>query len=363
MRALIKYGLGKGETELREIPVPSIGDEDLLIEVKAAGICGSDLAYDNGEHPEHLNCPVVLGHEFSGIVNQIGKNVKGWKVGDRVVSDNTGSVCGHCHACKTGQFLQCEHRLGLGYGMDGGFTDYVKISGDLLQKNPGSLFRIPDSVSFQEAAILDPVCNAYKAVVQESSILPGEHIAVFGAGPIGLFAIQIAHLMGCARIIAIGQSTSEEKLKIASRYGATDIILSDRQDVANEIDRITGGEKVAVAIDAAGPNSVLRQAIQIVRKGGEIIKIGFDPSPCPFSLDELLNKGISLKGHFGYNYESWKNVLRLLELGKIDLASVITHFIRLEDWHSGFDLIRQRKAIKVIITKDEQLLASSKASG
>jgi threonine dehydrogenase-like Zn-dependent dehydrogenase len=363
MLALVKYGPGKGETALQDIPVPSVGDDDLLIEVKAAGICGSDLAYDHGEHPEHLNCPVVLGHEFAGIVSQVGKNVKGWSIGDRIVSDNTGYVCGTCQACATGQFLQCEHRLGLGYGMDGGFTDYVRISGDLLRKNPNSLFCIPNSVSFQEAAILDPICNAYMAVVQESSVLPGEDIVVFGTGPIGLFSIQIAHLMGCAHIIVIGRSTSEEKLKIARKFGATDVILSDQQDIVLEIDRITKGKKVAVAIDAAGPNSVLRQAISIVKKGGEIIKIGYDSQPCPFSLDELINKGISLKGHFGYNFESWNNVLRLLEIGKLDTASVITHYIPLEDWQIGFDLIRRRQAIKIIITKDERLLKSSRING
>ena len=195
MLALVKYGKGPKETELRDVPVPEIGEDDLLIEVKAAGICGSDIAYDNGDHPDHLNCPVVLGHEFSGVVSKIGANVKDWKVGDRVVSDNTGYVCGKCFACTTGQYLSCPDRKGLGYGMDGGFTDYVKITGSLLSKNPNTLFRIPEGVSFDEAAILDPICNAYKAIVQESRIMPGEDIVVFGVGPLGLFSIQIAKVM------------------------------------------------------------------------------------------------------------------------------------------------------------------------
>jgi len=359
MLALVKYGLGKGETEIREVPVPEVGENDMLIEVKAAGICGSDIAYDNGDHPEHLNVPVILGHEFAGIVAKTGANVKDWKVGDRIVSDNTGYVCGKCHACATGQYLQCEHRLGLGYGADGGFTDYVKITGDLLQKNANSLFKIPDNVSFQEAAIMDPICNAYKAVVQESSILPGEDIAVFGVGPLGLFSIQIARLMGCANIIAIGLEADEERFKAARKYGATHIIMSDKQNLPEEIDRITGGEKVATVIDAAGVNIVLKQAIDILRKGGEIIKIGYDKRPYNFSLDEILNKGITIKGHFGYNYESWKNVMRLLEIGKVDLKGMISHYILLEDWQKGFDLLRRQKANKIIFTKDEALLTKN----
>jgi len=357
MRALVKYGLGKGETELRNVPVPEIGDDDLLIEVKAAGICGSDIAYDNGDHPEHLNVPVVLGHEFAGVVVRTGKNVKDWKVGDRIVSDNTGYVCGTCHACATGQFLQCEERLGLGYGADGGFTDYVKIAGLLMQRNPKSLFRIPDNISFQEAAILDPICNAYKAVVQESSIMPGEDIAVFGVGPLGLFSIQIAKLMGCANIIAVGLSADEERFKTAQKYGATHIIMSDEQNLLEEVDKITSGERVATVIDAAGANIVMKNAIDILRQGGEIIKIGYDKRPYNYSLDELLNKGISVKGHFGYNYESWKNVMRLLEIGKVDLKGMISHYIRLEDWDKGFNLVRSQKAIKIIFTKDESLLS------
>ncbi|MEZ3485232.1 MAG: zinc-binding dehydrogenase [Lachnospiraceae bacterium] len=357
MLALVKYGKGPGETELRDVPIPEIGENDLLIEVKAAGICGSDIAYDNGDHPDHLNCPVVLGHEFSGVVSRVGANVKDWKVGDRVVSDNTGYVCGKCFACTTGQYLSCPDRKGLGYGMDGGFTDYVRITGDLLSKNPNTLFRIPEGVSFDEAAILDPICNAYKAIVQESRIMPGEDIVVFGVGPLGLFSVQIAKVMGCANIIAVGLEADEERFETARKYGATHIIKSDVQNVEEEVDRITNGEKAAAAVDAAGVNVVLRQAIDVVRTGGEIVKIGYDKRPYEYSLDNILDRGVSIKGHFGYDYQSWKNVMRLLVLGKVDLKGMISHHIRLEDWQKGFDLVRSRKAIKIIITKDEEKLS------
>jgi len=356
MLSLVKYGTGKGETELRDMPIPEIEDNDLLIEVRAAGICGSDIAYDNGEHPHHLNCPVILGHEFSGVVSKVGKNVRDWKLGDRVVSDNTGYVCGKCYACSTGQFLSCPDRLGLGYGTHGGFTDYVKISGELLMRNPNTLFHIPDSISFEEAAILDPVCNAYKGIVQESHILPGEDIAIFGIGPIGLFAVQIANLIGCANIIVIASSANEERFLMAKRYGANHIIRYDKENVIARIKDITNKEMVAAAIDCAGPNSVISQAMDSLRNGGEIIKIGYDKNPYNYSLDNLLERGITLKGHFGYDFVSWKNCLKLLELGKIDLKGMISHHIRLEDWKTGFDLVRNRKAIKIIFTKDESLL-------
>jgi threonine dehydrogenase-like Zn-dependent dehydrogenase len=203
---------------------------------------------------------------------------------------------------------------------------------------------------------MDPICNAYKGIVQESHILPGEDIVIFGVGPIGLFAIQIANLIGCANIIAVDSSANEERFEMAKKYGANHIIRFDKENVIERMNEITKGEKAAVAIDCAGPNSVTSQAIDILRNGGEIIKIGYDKNPYQYSLDNLLERGISIKGHFGYDYISWKNCLKLLELGKIDLRGMISHYIRLEDWKTGFDLVRSRKAIKIIITKEEELL-------
>lgn len=359
MLALVKYGKGAGETELREVPVPEIGENDLLMEVMAAGICGSDLAYDAGLHPNQLNTPVILGHEFAGRIAKAGSKVKDWKVGDRIVSDNTGYVCGKCFACTTGQFLMCPDRLGMGYGMDGGFTEYVKISGDLLAKNPNAIFAIPDNVSYEEAAILDPICNPYKAIVQESHILPGEDIVIFGVGPIGLFAIQIAKLIGCGEIIAVGRSGNDKRFAMAKEFGATRIIESDKVDVAAEVKKITKGEMAALVVDCAGANELVNLAIDLVRNGGEIVHVGYDARPYNYSLDRLLERGVSIKGHFGYDYQSWKNCIHLLELGKVDLKGMISHYITLTDWKKGFELMRNKEGIKVVFTKDPEKLKNS----
>lgn len=361
MLALVKYGKGPGETELREVPVPEIGEDDLLIEVMAAGICGSDLAYDAGLHPNQLNTPVILGHEFSGRVAKVGAKVKDWKVGDRVVSDNTGHVCGKCFACTTGQFLMCPERLGMGYGMDGGFTEYVKISGDLLSKNPNAIFRIPEGISYEEAAILDPICNPYKAIVQEGHILPGEDIVIFGVGPIGLFAVQVAKVMGCGEIIAVGRSGNDTRFAMAKKYGATRILETDKVDVVEEVRKITKGEMVPLVVDCAGPNELVNMGIDLVRNGGEIVHVGYDDRPFNYSLDHLLERGVSIKGHFGYDYRSWKNCIHLLELGKVDLKGMISHYVSLEDWQEGFRLMRSKEGVKVVFTKDKEKLGKAKA--
>lgn len=353
MKALVKYGYGKGETELRDVPIPDIGDDDILIKVKAAGICGSDIAFDAGGHENLLRPPVVLGHEFSGIIVEKGRNVKDWQIGDRVVSENTGYICGKCFACSVADYLSCPDRLGIGYGIDGGFANYVKIPGDVLKKMPHPLFKIPDNISFEEAAIFDPCCNSYKAVVQESRFYPGEDIAVFGVGPLGLFAIQIGKVAGATNIISIGLSRDIERFKVAQKLGATTTIMADKEDVIKRVRDITNGEGVSLTVDCAGVAVVLKQAIDITKNTGQIVKIGYDENPVNFSLDSILDKNISIKGHFGYDYISWKNVIKLAEKGLLDLKSMISHKLPLSEWKQGFDLVKNQKAIKVILIPEE----------
>lgn len=353
MKAIVKYGLGKYETELRDVEIPQIGDDDLLLEVKAASVCGSDIAFDDGHHANLLNPPVILGHEFSGIVAKIGKNITQWAVGDRVVSDNTGKVCGKCYACSTADYLSCPERLGLGYGMDGGFTKYVKIPGDVMKVFPNCLMEIPEGISFEEAAVLDPACNAYMAVVQESHLMPGEYVAVFGVGALGLFCIQAARAAGAAKIIAIGLSSDEERFKLAKELGATDIVISDKCEAVAKVKEITNGEGVALVLDCAGVAVVLKQSIEITRPAGQIVKIGYDEKPVGFSLDPLIDSAVSLKGHFGYTWLSWRNVMNLAVAGKINLGKMISHRMPLSKFREAFDMVRNKESIKIILYPED----------
>ena len=232
--------------------------------------------------------------------------------------------------------------------MDGGFAPYVKISGHLLSVNPQSLYTIPDNVSFEEASLMDPICNAYKAVAEESSLMPGQDILIFGLGTIGLLAVKIAHLMGAGRIIAVNRSHNERRFQIAREFGATDVICSKEEDVIQRVTDITRGEMVPILIDCAGQNQILEMALTLLQKGGEFIKVGYDANPVNVSLDRYVNKGIRIQGHFAYDYMGWKNCLKLLELGKLDVRSIITHRLPLQQWEEGFRLVENREGIKVI---------------
>ncbi|MCC8180537.1 MAG: alcohol dehydrogenase catalytic domain-containing protein, partial [Planctomycetes bacterium] len=202
MKAVIKKDYGPYTLEYADFPKPEAGDDDVVFKVKAAAICGSDLGlyYDTVEG-KTVDYPIVIGHEFAGEISEVGKNVTRWKVGDRVVSDNSGYVCGTCHACGSGQYLFCANRKGMGNDMDGGFAEYVKIPGQVLQAFPNCLYRIPDNASYESAAMMDPCCNGYKAVIQEGGLLPGETVVVFGVGALGLFSVIAAKNGGAGKII------------------------------------------------------------------------------------------------------------------------------------------------------------------
>ena len=347
MKAIVRYGLEHGQVELRHVPVPQIEEGDVLIKVKAAGLCGSDLNHYKGKTVTPV--PVIIGHEFAGEIAAVGSRVTAWKVGDRVVSDNTGYVCGTCHACNTGEYLQCPNRKGLGSKMDGGFAEYVKISEPVLSVYPSCLMRIPDCISFEEAAILDPACNGYNAVVQQGGLMPGENVAVFGVGPIGLGCIAAAKVGGAVNIIAVvRKSTKDLHRNAAINMGATHIVEHDSKDAIKAIREITRGEGVALTLDSAGANELFPLSVDITRYGGKIVKLGYDWAPLGYSLYTMTNRNISMVGHMGYNPIAWKNVIRLLEAGKISTKLTITHRLPLDRFEEGIRLMNSREAIKVI---------------
>lgn len=353
MKALVKRSYEYDDMDILDYPVPEIGDSDVLLQVKAASICGSDLKLFHGGKKEEMtgvNFPCIIGHEFAGVIAAVGKNVKDWSVGDRVVSENTGHVCGTCYACSRGNFLQCPERLGMGYGMDGGFTNYVKISGDVLAIHPHALFKIPDTVSYEEASLLDPACNAYQALIQQSNFRPGENLVIFGAGAIGLFAVQMGRIIGANKIVVVGMSNDKQvRMPLAQKLGATDIVIGNEEDALARIAEICAPDGVTVALECAGANLALYQAIKCVQNGGTVVRIGQNPKPIDFSMNVLVDKAANLQGHMGYDTVSWKNCINLLKKGALDMKSMISHRFPLSEWRTGIELMLKQESIKVVL--------------
>ena len=355
MKALARYGKAFGGYRMLEVPYPVCGPDDVIIEIRAAAICGADMKHwnvDNGE--DTFNS--IRGHEFAGDIVEVGENVKDWKVGQRVVSDNSGHVCGVCPACERGDFLCCEQKVNLGLDNNtwgGGFSKYCLVPGEILAIHKHALWEIPEGIKYEEAAVLDPICNAYKAVAQQSSLLPGQDVVVFGTGPLGLFAVQIARIMGACNIVMVGlQDDTKVRFGVAKQLGATHCVNGSTEDVVARCLEICGRDNLGLVIECSGANIALKQAIEMLRPNGEVVRVGMGFRPLEFSINDITSWNKSIIGHMAYDSTSWRNAIRLLQKGAINVQPMITHRLGLSQWEEGFTAMANKDAIKVIFTYD-----------
>jgi L-iditol 2-dehydrogenase len=341
MKALVKYGNKPREVEIRDVPVPKIGPDDCLLKVKAVGICGWDIEMWQHKMANPVTVPVIMGHEFCGVIEDTGKNVSNFSRGQRVVSETAAVICGKCDQCRTGNYHLCPDRKGFGYGVDGAFTDYVKVPARCLH-------RIPEGVSFEHAALTEPACVAYQALVVLSKIVPQTSVVIIGPGPVGLFCLQVAKAAGAKPVIVVGTSKDKMRFEVASRLGADKIIdLNQGEQAKRTIDSLK--DTVPLVVDAAGNKHSLKMSLELVARGGQITKIGWGPEPIDFSLDALLRKAARLQGTFSHNYPTWEAVLKMIQKGEISMEPMITLRIGIEAWEETFEAIERCEIIKAVM--------------
>lgn len=356
MKALTRYGKEFGGYRMIDVPEPKCGPEDIIVKIKAAAICGADMKHfrvDNGS--SEFNS--IRGHEFAGDIVEIGKDVQDWQVGQRVVSDNSGHVCGVCPSCESGDFLTCREKVNLGLDNNrwgGGFSKYCLIPGEILRIHKHAIWEIPENVEYEEAAVMDPLSNAYKAVAQQSHLLPGQDCVVFGTGPLGLFSVQMARIMGAVNIVMVGlDDDTKVRFDVARQLGATACINASQEDVVARCWEICGGrDNIGLVIECSGANIALKQAIDMLRSNGEVVRVGMGFKPLGFSINDITAWNISLIGHMAYDSTSWRNALKLLSAGKIKVQPMITHRMGLSEWEKGFEAMANKEAIKVIFHYD-----------
>lgn len=342
MKALVKFGNEDGQVEIRDIPVPEIGADDVLLEVKAASICGWDVEMWRHKMPGPVTVPVVQGHEFSGVVKKIGERVSHFAVGDRVVSETAAHICNCCDQCLTGNYNYCQNRKGFGYGTHGAFTEFVKVPQRCLH-------HIPEQMSFDHAALTEPASVAYSALINMSRIIPGKPLLIIGPGPVGLFSLQIARFAGANPILIAGTSIDEARFTIVEKLKADFVVNVQNEDVRNIIDDVTGKKGCHLVVDAAGNSKALKLAVDVVAPLGQITKIGWGPKPVDFSLDPIISKGVCIKGTFSHTWETWEEVISLISRGIIDMETMITKRITIDQWLKTFREIEQAKIVKAII--------------
>src|SRR5947209_850819 len=339
MPALVNYARDPLSVEVRELPVPEIGDEDVLLRVGAVSICGSDLHQWRGSHSWKVNYPCVLGHEFAGTVAATGARVRSFKEGDRVVSETAAVIDASSPLSRVGLYNLDPNRLGFGYGVDGAMAQYVRVPERCLH-------RVPASLPLEKAALTEPCCVAYNAVCMNGRIRPGDSVLVLGPGPIGLLCAKMAKLSGAGHLIVAGLPADRHRLAVARTLGA-DATLEG--SVSDYVSAFGDGLGVDVAVDASGVSATLKIAMAAVRPTGQIIKVGWGPQPLNFSLDPLVQKNLTISGSFSHNWPVWERVLSMIASGQIGLDSVISQVCDLEHWHECFEKMESGEYVKAVL--------------
>ncbi|RJX34975.1 MAG: alcohol dehydrogenase [Desulfarculus sp.] len=342
MQALVKYGKGKRLMELREVERPAPQEGEVLIEVKAVSICGSDLHIFHDAHPYWP--PVVLGHEFAGVIAELGPGVAGWQAGDRVVSETRTGACGQCFVCQTGYPQVCEHKRAYGIGVNGAFARYVAGPARLLH-------RLPQAIPFETAAVMEPTAICVTSILERAGLQAGDSVVVTGPGPIGLLSLAVARAAG-ARLAGVTGTGGDEQVRfaMARALGADFTINVEQEDPVQKVLALTGGLGADLVIEASGGAPAIAQAFALARRMGRVCAIGISGrEQVPIPYDRGIFKALRYDFCFSSSWLAWERGLALVARGLLPVHKIITHTLPLEKWQQGFELLEQQQAVKVIL--------------
>jgi len=341
MKAVVKYAHGKGNVELRDVPEPTPGPDEVMIEVKAAGICGSDLHIFDEDIKLPIRPPVIMGHEFSGVIAEVGSSVTKWKPGDRVTSETSAHVCGECVSCRTGNYNVCAEKRLIGYWFNGAFTKYCVVPSRLVH-------RLPDNISFLAGALCEPLACCVNGVIEKTRIQPSDIVVIAGPGPIGLLSLQIAKAQG-ASVVLCGTSRDERRLKLGENLGADLTVNVEEEDPWQTVSRMTNGAGADVFIDCSGSPNAIRMGFKLVRRGGQYTQIGLTGRPFSLDFDLVAYKELVVKGSLGQRWTSWKIGLKMLSKGLVKTEPLISDVLPLSQWEIGFRKVRMKEGVKVLL--------------
>ncbi len=329
MKAAIFYEKGS-PLKIEEIPVSRPKGREVLIKIRACGVCHTDLHYLDHGVPTFKKPPIILGHEPSGIVEEAGPEARKFKKGDRVIIPPVFS-CGECALCRTGHENICENMVMLGNHINGAFAEYMTVG----EKD---VIPLPDEIPLEEGAIItDALATPFHALKNRANLKPGDVIAVFGCGGVGMNVVQVASAMG-AKVIAV--DAVEGKLSLARSLGASETVLAVKgEDTAKKIRKMTGGG-VDIALEAIGMSQTLETAFGSIRAGGRLIVLGYCSDPLTINPARIMFREMEIIGSLGCRPVDFPRVIELIRLGKIKLKELVTHRFPLNDINGAFDLLR-----------------------
>ena len=338
-RAAVLYA--SEDLRLEDLPVPTVGPEEVLVRVKSCAICGSDLHAYHGKHPRVV-FPRVLGHEFSGVIDQKGDRVEGWGMGQRVCCDVDLS-CGECDLCRQGRRNLCLRLRTQGFDSDGAYAELVKVPAR-------NLYALPEWVSFDEASMVQTLAVAYNGVKRRGEVQVQDRVLVFGCGPIGLCALAVAKAGG-ARVLAV--DTLDYRLKIAGEMGADQLCNSSSADLIRCAMDWTLGKGMDKVIECVGGTQdvTMSQATQVVKRGGLIVVVGtYGNNRATLRMAEFKDRELELRGSRTY-VDAFPDCIEMVASGKLALDKLITHHFPLEEVEKGLRLMHEKaeNVMKVIV--------------
>ena len=339
MLAVVKGGAQAG-ADVRDVAVPTIGPSDVLVQVKVASVCGTDLHIYNWDPwaQNRIKLPLIPGHEFCGHVAAVGREVTTVKEGD-FVSAEMHVNCGKCYQCRTGEAHICQNVKVIGVDSDGAFAEYVKIP-------ESNIWKLDPSIPPEYASILDPLGNAFHTVL--AGDIAAKSVAVVGCGPIGLFSIAVARACGAAQVFAL--EINDHRRKLAAEMKADFALNPKTDDVHGTVMDNTNGVGVDVMLEMSGHPDGFRLGFEILRLGGRASLLGIPSKPFEFDWNDIIFKGVTVQGIYGRRmYQTWYQMEALLKGGKLDLRPAITDRMSMRDFSRGMDRLKTGEASKILL--------------
>ncbi len=338
MKALAKLERGPGLT-LTDVPMPQVGHNDVLIKIRKTAICGTDIhiwKWDDWAQ-KTIPVPMHVGHEYVGEIVEIGQEVRGFAIGDRV-SGEGHITCGHCRNCRAGRRHLCRNTVGVGVNVPGAFAEYLALPAV-------NAFKIPDNISDDLAAIFDPFGNATHTAL--SFNLVGEDVLITGAGPIGIMAVAICRHVGARHVVVT--DVNDYRLDLARKMGASRAAHIGKDRLKDVMDDLGMQEGFDVGLEMSGVPAAFRDMLSVMNHGGKVALLGIPPSDTAIDWNQVIFKGLEIKGIYGREmFETWYKMVSMLQSG-LDLSPILTHHLPVAQFKTGFETMLSGQSGKVIL--------------